>query len=288
MREKASVILSMVIFGTIGIFVEYIDLPSGVIASFRGITGAIVILAVMLLSGKKIDFKSVKKKIKVLVASGVAIGFNWILLFEAYKFTGIPVATVCYYTAPVIVVVASSFVFKKKLKAKQIICVLLAMVGVGAVSGVLGEGATDMNGVLCGLGAALLYASVMIMNKFMGDVPSYERTVVQLFVAGVVVLPYAILSAGEIKVNVQSALLLVVVGVVHTGVAYLLYFGAMKKLESSTVAILSYIDPASAIILSSLVFMTLPKPYEIVGVMFIMTGAIWSEMDIKTQKNSAE
>lgn len=288
MREKASVILSMVIFGTIGIFVEYIDLPSGVIASFRGITGAIVILAVMLLSGKKIDFKSVKKKIKVLVASGVAIGFNWILLFEAYKFTGIPVATVCYYTAPVIVVVASSFVFKKKLKAKQIICVLLAMVGVGAVSGVLGEGATDMNGVLCGLGAALLYASVMIMNKFMGDVPSYERTVVQLFVAGVVVLPYAILSAGEIKVNVQSALLLVVVGVVHTGVAYLLYFGAMKKLESSTVAILSYIDPASAIILSSLVFMTLPKPYEIVGVMFIMTGAIWSEIEIKTQKNSAE
>ena len=288
MREKASVILSMVIFGTIGIFVEYIDLPSGVIASFRGITGAIVILAVMLLSGKKIDFKSVKKKIKVLVASGVAIGFNWILLFEAYKFTGIPVATVCYYTAPVIVVVASSFVFKKKLKAKQIICVLLAMVGVGAVSGVLGEGATDMNGVLCGLGAALLYASVMIMNKFMGDVPSYERTVVQLFVAGVVVLPYAMLSAGEIKVNVQSALLLVVVGVVHTGFAYLLYFGAMKKLESSTVAILSYIDPASAIILSSLVFMSLPKPYEIVGVMFIMTGAIWSEMEIKTQKNSAE
>jgi RarD protein len=242
----------------------------------------------MLISGKKIDFKSVKKKIKVLVASGVAIGFNWILLFEAYKFTGIPVATVCYYTAPVIVVVASSFVFKKKLKAKQIICVLLAMVGVGAVSGVLGEGATDMNGVLCGLGAALLYASVMIMNKFMGDVPSYERTVVQLFVAGVVVLPYAILSAGEIRVNVQSALLLVVVGVVHTGFAYLLYFGAMKKLESSTVAILSYIDPASAIILSSLVFMSLPKPYEIVGVIFIMTGAIWSEMEIKTQKNSAE
>ena len=94
--KKATVnfLSSMVIFGTIGIFVEYIDLPSGVIASFRGITGAIVILAVMLLSGKKIDFKSVKKKIKVLVASGVAIGFNWILLFEAYKFTGIPVATV--------------------------------------------------------------------------------------------------------------------------------------------------------------------------------------------------
>ncbi len=281
MKDKVSIILSMVIFGTIGIFVEYINLPSGVIASSRGIVGAFVILGVMLLSGKKLRFSSVKKKIKVLLASGVAIGFNWILLFEAYKYTGIPVATVCYYTAPVIVVVASAFIFKRKLKLKQIICVFLAMIGVAAVSGVFQSGVTETKGVLCGLGAALLYASVMIMNKFMGDVPSYERTVVQLLTAGLVVLPYAIITAEDVELNLKSALLLAVVGIVHTGFAYLLYFSAMKKLESGTVAILSYIDPASAIILSSLVFMALPKAHEIIGVVFIMTGAIWSEIDIK-------
>lgn len=273
----------MVIFGTIGIFVNYIGLPSGVIAAFRGITGAVVILVVMLLSGRKVDFKSVKNKLPVLLASGVAIGFNWILLFEAYRFTDIPVATVCYYTAPIIVVIASVFVFKDKLKAKQIICVFVALIGVALVSGVFQSDSSKITGVLCGLGAAVLYASVMIMNKFMGDVESYERTVIQLASAGLVVFPYALFTMGDISINSKSAMLLVVVGVVHTGFAYLLYFGAMKKLKSQTVAILSYIDPASAIILSSIVFTQLPTINELVGVVLIMGAAFFSETGKKKQ-----
>ncbi len=278
MKEKISMILSMVIFGTIGIFVKYIGMPSGLIAAFRGVTGAIVILVVILLSGHKVNFKSVKKKLPVLLASGTAIGFNWILLFEAYRFTGIPVATVCYYTAPIIVVIASAFVFKDKLTARQIACVFIALIGVASVSGVFKSGNSSFTGVLCGLGAAVLYASVMIMNKFMGDVESYERTVIQLASAGFVVLPYALFTMGDVSFNPTSTILLVVVGVVHTGFAYLLYFGAIKKLKSQTVAILSYIDPASAIILSSLVFMQLPTVYEFIGVVLIMSAAIMSEI----------
>ncbi len=284
MKDKLSMICAMVVFGTIGIFVEYINMPSGVIASFRGIVGAIVICVFMLLQGRKINLKAIKKKIVVLLASGVAIGFNWILLFEAYKYTGIPVATVCYYVAPIIVVVASTFVFKDKLKPKQIACVLMALIGVAAVSGVFqAHNGTKLVGVLCGLGAAVLYASVMIMNKFMGEVESYERTFIQLITAGVVVLPYALLTMEEIKVTKTSVLLLFIVGVVHTGFAYLLYFGAMKNLNSNTVAILSYIDPASAIVLSSVVFMQLPTIYELIGVVLIMVGAIWSETGKRKQ-----
>ena len=281
MKEKISIIVSMVIFGTIGIFVNYIVLPSGIIAAFRGITGAAVILIVMLLTGRKVDFKAIKMKLPVLLASGIAIGFNWILLFEAYRFTGIPVATVCYYTAPIMVVIASAFLFKEKLKVKQIICVLVALVGVALVSGVFQSDGSKITGVLCGLGAAVLYASVMIMNKFMGEVESYERTVIQLASAGLVVLPYALFTMGDITFNPKSVILLVIVGVVHTGFAYLLYFGAIKKLNSRTTAILSYIDPASAIILSSLVFMQLPTAYELIGVVLIMGAAVSSEIRIK-------
>ena len=284
MKEKASMILSMVIFGTIGIFVNYIGLPSGVIAAFRGLTGALVILVVMLLTGRKVDFKAVKKKLPVLLASGAAIGFNWILLFEAYRFTGIPVATVCYYTATIIVVIASAFVFKETLKPKQIICVVVALTGVALVSGVFQSDSSKITGVLCGLGAAMLYASVMIMNKFMGEVEAYERTVIQLASAGLVVLPYALFTMGDITFKPKSAILLVVVGVVHTGFAYLLYFGAIKKLKSQTVAILSYIDPASAIILASLVFIQLPTVYELIGVVLIMSAAILSEIRKKEKQ----
>lgn len=283
MKEKLSMILSMVIFGTIGIFVKYIGLPSGLIAAARGITGAVVIILVMLITKHKPDIKGVIKKLPVLIASGVAIGFNWILLFEAYNHTGIPVATVCYYTAPIFVVVASPFIFKNKLKPRQIICVVLALLGVVAVSGVLQNGTTKITGVLLGIGAAVLYASVMIMNKFMGDVPDYERTVIQLGSAGLVVLPYALVTSSDVSVTSTSVILLAIVGVVHTGFAYLLYFGALKKLKSQTAAILSYIDPASAIILSSIVFTQLPTFYELVGVVLIMSAALLSE-DFKTVK----
>lgn len=285
MKEKVSMILSMAIFGTIGIFVNYIGLPSGIIATFRGITGAVVILLVMLLTGRKVDLKTLKKKLPILLASGASIGFNWILLFEAYRFTGIPVATVCYYTAPIIVVIASTFIFKEKLRAKQIACVLIALVGVALVSGVFQSDSSKITGVLCGLGAAVLYASVMIMNKFMGEVESYERTVIQLASAGLVVFPYAVFTMGDISFNPKSAILLVVVGVVHTGFAYLLYFGAIKKLKSQTVAILSYIDPATAIILSCIVFTQLPTAYEFIGVVLIMSAAVFSEIRKKEKQN---
>ena len=278
-------IISMVIFGTIGIFVEYINMPSGVIASVRGIIGALVILGVMLVKKHRTDFKKLSKKLPVLLASGVAIGFNWILLFEAYRHTGIPVATVCYYTAPFLVVAVSPIIFKDKLSLRQIICIIIALLGVISVSGVFGTNTTKIVGILCGLGAATLYASVMIMNKFMGETDDYERTFIQLITAGLVVLPYGLLTMGDIDFNFKSTSLLVLVGVVHTGIAYLMYFSAIRKLKSQTVAILSYIDPASAIVLSTLVFMQMPKVYEIIGVVLIMSAAIFSEIRQKTGNN---
>ena len=285
MKEKLSMIISMVIFGTIGIFVEYINMPSGVIAAVRGIIGALVILGVMLVKKHRTDFKKLSKKLPVLLASGVAIGFNWILLFEAYRHTGIPVATVCYYTAPFLVVAVSPIIFKDKLSLRQIICIIIALLGVISVSGVFGANTTKIVGILCGLGAATLYASVMIMNKFMGETDDYERTFIQLITAGLVVLPYGLLTMGDIDFNFKSTSLLVLVGVVHTGIAYLMYFSAIRKLKSQTVAILSYIDPASAIVLSALVFMQMPKVYEIIGVVLIMSAAIFSEIRQKTGNN---
>ncbi len=282
MKGKLQLVISMVIFGTIGIFVKYIGLSSGLIASVRGIVGALFIIGVMLVTKKKPQFALVKKKIPILVASGTAIGFNWILLFEAYQHTGIPVATVCYYMAPIFVIAATPFIFKEKIKLRQLICVTVALMGIVAVSGVLQSDNSKLTGVLFGIGAATLYASVIVMNKFMGCVPAYEKTAVQLGVAGITVLPYALLTVGQITVNTRSILLLLVVGIVHTGFAYLLYFEAVKKLKNQTVAVLSYIDPASAIVLSSVIFMQVPTVYELIGVVLILGAALLSE--IKTDK----
>lgn len=277
-------IASMVIFGTIGIFVEYISMPSGMIAAVRGITGMLVILVTMAATKRKPDFAKIKSKLVLLLASGTAIGFNWILLFEAYRHTGVPVATVCYYMAPIIVIALSPVFFKEKLGVKKILCVATALVGAVAVSGVLQSDTSKLTGILLGLGAAVLYASVVIMNKFLPAVPPLERTAIQLGAAGFTVLPYALATMGEIRFNPLSVGLLLVVGVFHTGFAYTMYFSAVGKLKGQTVAILSYIDPASAILLSALFLSQTPSAPEALGAVLIIGAAFVGEVSFKRKK----
>ncbi len=281
MNSRLSMIASMIIFGTIGIFVEFISMPSGLIAAFRGIVGMAVLLITMAVTKRKPDKAVIKKRLWVIIFSGAAIGFNWILLFEAYRHTGVPVATVCYYMAPIIVIAFSPVFFKERLGIKKIICVAVALVGAVAVSGVLQADTSKLAGIFMGLGAAVLYASVVIMNKFLADVPSLERTAFQLGVAGFTVLPYALITMGDVVFNPVSLALLFVVGVFHTGFAYTMYFGAVSKLKGQTVAILSYIDPASAILLSALFLSQTPTLYEAVGAVLIIGAAFVGEVSFR-------
>lgn len=285
MNAKLSMITSMLIFGTIGIFVGYINMPSGVIAASRGFIGALVIGLFMLVTKQKVSLAAIRKKLLLLIVSGAAIGFNWILLFEAYNATGVPVATVCYYMAPIFVIIASPFVLKERLSAKKALCVAIALAGMVLVAGVFDSDRTDFGGILLGLGAAVLYAAVILMNKFLGELSAYEKTLIQLVVSAVTVTPYAAIVGGKITVNTVAVILLVAVGVVHTGFAYTLYFGSMKKLKAQNVAILSYIDPASAIILSVILALItssqLPKAEEIIGAVLIIGAALVSEVKFK-------
>ena len=288
MNAKLSMIASMIIFGTIGIFVEYIAMPSGIIAAFRGISGMLVLLITMAVSRKKPDKAAIKRKLPIIIASGAAIGFNWILLFEAYRHTGVPVATVCYYMAPIIVIAFSPLFFKEKLGAKKLVCVAVALLGAVAVSGVLQADTSKLTGILLGLGAAVLYASVVIMNKLLADVPSLERTALQLGAAGFTVLPYALLTMGELSVKPLSLGLLFIVGVFHTGFAYNMYFGAVSRLKGQTVAILSYIDPASAILLSALFLSQTPTALEALGAVLIIGAAFVGEVSFKKKAAVSE
>ncbi len=283
-KSRLSLIISMLIFGTIGIFRRYIPLPSGFIAMTRGLVGMLFLLVVMTLSRKKMNFKLIKKNLPVLVASSVAMGFNWILLFEAYRYTSVSTATLCYYMAPVIVIILSPLLFKEKLTAKKIICCVVALVGMVFVSGIFEAGFSgvgELRGVFFGLSAAVLYASVVILNKKLTEMPSYDKTVVQLGTSAVVLLIYVLLTENlaELSFEPVSLLMLLVVGVVHTGVAYVLYFGSIGKLKAQTVALLSYIDPVSAIILSAVILNENMGITAIVGAVLVLGSTLVSEFE---------
>ncbi len=278
-KAKGSMLAAMAIFGTVGTFVRYIPMPSATIAFFRGLAGLVFLGLLMLLTGKKPDLSAVKKNLPLLLLSGVALGSNWILLFEAYRYTTVAVATICYYLAPMFLVLVSPLL-GERLTPKKLLLSAVALVGMAFVSGVLQGGFSGGKGILFAIGAAVLYATVMFLNKKLDPINAYDKTVVQLGAAAVVILPYCLLTNGFVapEMTCVSYLLLAVVGIVHTGVAYWLYFGSMKKLSSQTVAIFSYLDPVVAILLSAL-WLGEPLGWQgILGAILILGSALVSEL----------
>lgn len=265
-------LISYIIFGSVGIFVRYIPLPSALIAAFRGIVGALLIFLFMILSKKRIAKEEIKKNFISLSFSGIAIGFNWIFLFEAYRYTSIATATLCYYMAPVFVIIAAPIILKEKIALKSIICVLIALCGMFFVSNAALSGAKDIYGVFFGLAAALLYAFAIICNKKMGEIAPETRAFTQLLIAGVTVLPYVLLTTDikNLSLGTTAVILLFTVGIVHTGVAYVLNLGSVARVGAGTVAVLSYTDPIVAIILEALVLMSLPSFSVICGAVLIL------------------
>lgn len=290
---RIKLLTSMCIWGSIGLFVRNIPLPSSVIANFRGIIGLLFLLLVMGLKHLRFQWEAIRRNALYLGLSGLMLGFNWILLFEAYRFTTIAAATLCYYLAPMIVVALSPFVFGESLNGRKLLCVLAALGGMVLVSGVLEGGLPDLSqakGVLLGLAAACLYAAIVICNKKLSGIGGTERTAIQLGISALVLLPYNLLSGSfqGISLSAFSALMLLVVGVVHTGFAYYLYFGSMEDLKSQTLAILSYIDPVVAVLLSALLLGEKLGLFGLTGAVLILGAAIVSELPEKQTVKRSE
>ena len=283
-RSLYMLVASMVIFGTIGIFRRLIPLPSASIAALRGIVGAAFLLLLNAVRRKKPDRAAIRSNLALLLISGALIGANWIALFEAYQFTSVAVATLCYYMAPMFVIMFSPLVLGEKLTARKYICVALAVAGMVFVSGVLDlGGGGSPKGVALGLLAAVLYASVIFINKRMKPMPAMDRTVIQLAAAGVVVLPYALFNGfgGAGALTAGTVLLLAVVCIVHTGLAYALYFGSVEGLPAHTLALLSYIDPVVAVLLSALLLKEAITAWTALGAVLIIGAAVLGELPEK-------
>jgi RarD protein len=284
----AKYLASLIIFGTIGIFVHYVGLPSGMIALVRAFIGFLVLISFTFIKKDKISFASIKKNIVYLLVSGVSLGFSWLLLFEAYKYTSVSTATLCYYMAPMFIMIISPFVFSEKLGVKKIICILLSFCGMIFVSGIINNGFSGIRGILSGLGSAVLYTVIVTMNKKMSDIKPIDKTICQFLVAAAVLLPYCLLTIkfSELQINPTKIILLLVLGIVHSGFAYVLYFGSVAELKSQTVAIVSYVDPALALVLSALILKETPGVLGILGAVLIIGSAIISEIHLKKPHKS--
>ena len=281
MNAKLQLFLSMFIFGTIGLFVRMISLPSSMIALVRALIGTLFLLGLLLLKKQKPDFQAIRRNIKTLALTGTAMGFNWILLFEAYRYTTVAVATLCYYFSAIFVVIASPIVLKEKLTPFKAACASVALLGMILVSGVLEGGASfSPAGVALGLGAAVLYATVVLLNKRLTGISSFDTTIAQLGVAAIVLLPYVLLTEPLTALTLAPTglAMLLVVAIIHTGIAYAMYFASLQKLNAQTVALFSYLDPVVALLLSVFVLGEPMTMLGAVGAVLVLGAMLASEL----------
>lgn len=283
MNGKLKIITAMLIFGSIGAFVKEINLTSSEIAFLRGIIGSLFLILASLFIRQKLSLKLIKENLLLLILSGSAVGLNWILLFQAYKYTTISNATLSYYFAPIFVTILAPFVLKEKLTPLKVGCIIAAMLGLFLiVNNGGGSASSSYNhavGILYGLSAAVLYASVILMNKFIRNLSGFETTLVQLIVATLVLSPYVFLKDTLVlsALNPKSLILILIVGIVHTGFAYFLYFTSLQELKGQTIAVLSYIDPISAVIIASMFLGESMTYIQILGGVFILGSTFLSE-----------
>lgn len=284
MNSRLMLIVSMVIFGTLAPFVRNINVSSGELALYRAILAAVLIGLFLLITRQKIPFGKIKRDIPLLLFSGIAMGINWILLFEAYKYTTVSVATLSYYFAPVIVTVISPLLFREKLTAKQIICFVMSTAGLVLITGI-GDisGNRHIVGILFGLGAAVFYATVVLLNKFIKNVDGIHRTFLQFISAIVILVPYVLFTSGVTLQALEKKgwINLLIVGLVHTGITYCMYFSSLKELPGQKAAILSYIDPLVAVLISVTVLGEDITAMQIIGGLLILGFTLCNEISPK-------
>ncbi len=280
-KAKIELIVSMAVFGTLGIFVRNIPLASGELALYRAVLAAILIGGYLLVSRTQISFSNIKKELMLLILSGFAMGINWILLFQAYKYTTVSIATLSYYFAPVIVTVVCPFLFHEKLTAKQTFCFFMSTLGFCLIIGVSGFSSlgNELIGIMFGLGAAVFYAMVILLNKFIKQIEGIHRTFLQIIAAIFILLPYVAFTGGFHLGSLDTAGWgnLLIVGILHTGITYCLYFSSLKELRGQEAAILSYIDPLVAVLVSFIILGESITFLQVIGGMMILGFTFWNE-----------
>lgn len=290
MKKLANILFisAMLIFGTIGIIVKLIPLDASEIAFYRSILALLVISLYFIIKKEKFKFNLKKSTLILLLLSGIGIGLNWIFLFESYNYTSLSISTVCNYFAPIIVMVLSPIILKEKISLKQVICLIIAVVGLILIVGAF-EFKKDSNnliGIILSLLAAGLYAVVILINKKINFVDGIQRTFFQFLSLAILLLPYTLFTTGfnVFKLSITNLLWLLLLGVVHTGIAYCMYFTSIKDMSGQKISILSFIDPVTSIMLAFFIFNDRFTGFQLVGALLILFATIFSEIRIKKVK----
>ncbi|KQL39211.1 transporter [Bacillus sp. FJAT-25509] len=281
MKSKIQFILSMIIFGTIGLVVRYIDLSSSETALLSSSIGCLFLMFVFFVMKKTIPWELVKANASVIFLSGIALGGNWIFLYKSYDYTTVTNATLAYYFAPVFVMILSPVILNEQLSIKKVVCIVVAILGMLLIvgNGISASGKGDLLGIFFGLVAAAFYAALMLLNKFIKNIAKLEITIIQLGITAILLLPYVLFTEGFgiLEVPRSSIFFIILLGIINTGVGFWLFFSGMQNLKGQSIAMLSYVDPFVAILISGVILQEQMTIIQMIGGALLLGSTFVSE-----------
>ncbi len=291
MSGKMKIVIAMLIYGSIGVFVRSIELSAIQIAFLRSSIGSFFLVVVSMVLNKSLSLKIDKKNDGIYFLSGALLGINWFFLFKAFEYTSISNAILVYYLAPIIVILLSPIVLGEWLTVHKIFCMATAIIGMTMIVlnnlGMQLSGKEHLEGIGFALLAAVFYASVILINKRYPSSNGLDITIIQLLASVVVLMPILFVNEGfsNLVVRGTSLWMIAILGALHTGVAYLLYFSSMRVLDSQTVAIYCYIDPISAMVFAWIFLGERVNYIQALGGMLILGATYFIDFE---RKNSYE
>ncbi len=270
-------ILSLLIFGTNGFYVSHISIASSQIVLMRTLIGGLLLTCLVLLRGG-FDKNSVREEKIPILLGGAALGLNWVTLFEAYRLLNVSLATLIYYVGPILVLLFSPILFLEKLTGRKSVSVLIVAIGLICISGSIVVAGMNLQGLLAAILSALLYSALIVFNKQIVRTSGMQTAAIELDVAFIVVLVYTLCTAGVPHITGSDLPYIAVIGFINTGFSYLLYFSGLQKLSGQSVALISYLDPVSALLFSALLLNEVMTPVQIIGAVLIIGGAMFGEI----------
>ncbi len=280
MRNKVMLryLFALTLYGTIGFFLRFSEYSSEFTVLCRGLLGSLFIWMVMKARKEKIDRDAVKKNLRLLAISGMALGLNWVFLFAGYRY-GVAVSSLCNYMAPIVVVVITSLFYKEKINLKQVLCIVIAFAGILLLLGIFGNDVeTDMRCVVYGSLAAVGFVILVLCNRKLEGIKPLDKTLVQLLFSALIVFPYVCLNHGFPQgFDLRSALITLMLGFLHTGVAYICYFSSIDVLPAQSIAVLGYLEPVLNLLIGAFLLQERIGTAGIIGAVLIILASVGNE-----------